>query len=57
MAKSSCPLTKSTMGKKLGSKNVPPEQCNAVCNAVTIGVKVVDVTKYRNVPRSTVSNV
>ena len=45
------------MGKKLGSENVPQEQCNAIFGAVTMGVRVVDVAKYYNMPRSTVSNI
>ena len=45
------------MGRKKGSGNVPIELCNAIYNAVTMGVTVTDVAKCYEMPQPTVSNI
>ena len=44
------------MGGKIGSGNIPADKCNAVYDAVCMGVSVNDVAKYFEMPRSTASN-
>ena len=43
-------------GEETGLEKVPQEQCNAIFDADTMGLRVVDIAKYYNMPRSTVSN-
>ena len=45
------------MGRKKGSGNVSAELCNAIHDAVIMGVSVTDVAKYYEMPQPTVSNI
>ena len=45
------------MARKIGSRNISADRCNAVYDAVCMGVSVKEVTKYFQMPRSTASNI
>ena len=45
------------MSRKTGSWNIPADKCNAVYDAVCMGVSVTHVAKYFEMPRSTASNI
>ena len=45
------------MARKTGPRDIYPERCNAVYDAVCMSVSVKDVAKYFRMPRSTASNI
>ena len=45
------------MGRKLGAKQVPEERMNSILDMHAVGVKQVDIVRYYDMPKSTVSTI